>query len=227
MKAKFDKDTELKYFFETLPELFQSAQKIQTTVPLYASKKVYAQTTLTFVRNTQEGDIIGEVQSVTEQIDQETQNDRPTTSPEADISSDSPQPTSTKTTTPDHSPTPSPPPPSPSPPPPPPPDSQPDIPQPTTSSQPEATIPTTQLEKPSTSNPPTTETPSTAAGTQEKETERQKKKKEHHPSRLWIGLKDASSLTNIEVGQLLKTFAKEAKTRTARKTKELSNKNEE
>ena len=148
-----------------LPELFQSAQKIQTIVPLYASKKIYAQTTSTFIRNTQEGDIIGEVQSVTEQIDQETQNDRPTTSPEADISSESPRPTSAKPTTPDHSPTPSPPLPSSSPPPPPPPDSQLDIPLPTTSSQPEATIPTTQPEKPSTSNLPTTKTPSTAAGT--------------------------------------------------------------
>ena len=34
VKAKVDKDKEIKAFFETLPELFQSAQKIQTTVPL-------------------------------------------------------------------------------------------------------------------------------------------------------------------------------------------------
>ena len=40
-------------------------------------------------------------------------------------------------------------------------------------------------------------------------------------------MKDASSLTDTEVGQLLKTLAKEAKTRTERKTKELIDKSAE
>ena len=42
VKAKFDKDIELKAFFETLPELFQSAQKISTQAPLYTSSRTRA-----------------------------------------------------------------------------------------------------------------------------------------------------------------------------------------
>ena len=53
----------------------------------------------------------------------------------------------------------------------------------------------------------------------------QKKKKDHHrPSGLKITLKDASSLTDSEVGQLLKTLAKESKKRTVTKSKELKDK---
>ena len=65
VKAKVDQDAELKAFFATLPALFQSAHKIQTTAPLYASKNPYANITTTFTRNRQ-GDVIGASLSVTE-----------------------------------------------------------------------------------------------------------------------------------------------------------------
>ena len=72
------------------------------------------------------------------------------------------------------------------------------------------------------------------AATQEADKEKHKKrtekqKKEHHGKtpRLQISLKDASSLTDTEMGQLLKTLVKEAKTRSERKNKELTDKNTE
>ena len=65
MKEKFDKDKELKDFFETLPELFQSAQKIHTRAPLYTGSstnpQVIAHIQSTFTQSDQEGDIIGHV----------------------------------------------------------------------------------------------------------------------------------------------------------------------
>ena len=48
VKEKFDKDTELKAFFETLPDLFQSAQKIQTKAPLYTGSRLFGHLTSTF-----------------------------------------------------------------------------------------------------------------------------------------------------------------------------------
>ena len=147
--------------------------------------------------------------------------------------------------TPDHSPTPSPPPP--------PPDSKPliqtDVPElpptqpsapttstsaPTTSNQLEvAVIPPPQTEKPSTTAIPQTKNPNlTFAGTKvltQTEIEKHKKKKEHHgnPSKVHIKLKDATSLTDAEVGQLLKTLADKAKTRSEQRHKELDDKVEE
>ena len=58
---------------------------------------------------------------------------------------------------------------------------------------------------------------------------KEKQKKEHHkqPSKVHIKLKDATSLTNAELGQLLKTLAVEAKTRSEQRRKELDNKVEE
>ena len=52
---------------------------------------------------------------------------------------------------------------------------------------------------------------------------KEKQKKEHHgnPSKVHIKLKDASSLTDAELGQLLKTLAVEAKTRSEQRCKEL------
>ena len=77
VKEKFDKNTELKYFFQMLPKLFQSAQKIHTRAPLYVGSSnhptVYAHMTSTFTRQTdQEGDVIGETQSTMEHIDPPT-----------------------------------------------------------------------------------------------------------------------------------------------------------
>ena len=70
--------------------------------------------------------------------------------------------------------------------------------------------------------------------TQEADKEKHKKrtekqKKEHHGKtpRLQISLKDASSLTNTEMGQLLKTLASEAKTGSEQRNKELKEKNAE
>ena len=61
------------------------------------------------------------------------------------------------------------------------------------------------------------------------ETEKHKKKKEHHgqPSKVHIKLKDATSLTDVELGQLLKTLAVKAKTRSQQRRKELDNKDKE
>ena len=72
VKEKVDKDTELKAFFEMLPELFQSAQKIHTRTLLYTSSRTKPQVithlTSTFTRSNQEGDIIGHVNSTIEHI---------------------------------------------------------------------------------------------------------------------------------------------------------------
>ena len=59
--------------------------------------------------------------------------------------------------------------------------------------------------------------------------EKNKKKKKHHgqPSKVHIKLKDATSPTDAELGQLLKTLAVEAKTRSEQRRKELDNKVEE
>ena len=58
---------------------------------------------------------------------------------------------------------------------------------------------------------------------------KEKQKKEHHgqPSKVQIKLKDASSLTNSELGQLLKTLVGEGKMRSEQRNKELDNKNAE
>ena len=58
---------------------------------------------------------------------------------------------------------------------------------------------------------------------------KEKQKKEHHgqPPKVHIKLKDATSLTDIELGQLLKTLAGEAKTRSEQRCKELDDKNAE
>ena len=57
----------------------------------------------------------------------------------------------------------------------------------------------------------------------EKHKKRKEKQKEHHgkPSKFQIRLKDASSLTDPELGQLLKTLAGEAKMRSEQRNKEL------
>ena len=68
LRARVDKDPELKAFFAMLPALFQSAQKIRTTAPLKENKQVYAQETTTFIRSNEEGDIIGHSKSVTEDV---------------------------------------------------------------------------------------------------------------------------------------------------------------
>ena len=139
--------------------------------------------------------------------------------------------TSPKLITPDHSPTPSPPPP-------PPPDSEQAPPQLAASKQPKVVvIPPPQPEKPSTTIPQTKDPDSTFAGTQvptqaEKEKHkkrREKKRKEHHgqPSKVHIKLKYATTLTDAELGQILKTLAVEAKTRSQQRRKELDNKVEE
>ena len=112
MKEKVDKDTELKAFFETLPELFQWDQKIHTRTPLYTGSRtnpqVIAHLTSTFTRSDQEGDIIGHVKYTIEHINPQPQTDLPTTTPtEVDITLDeSPQRTYNKPITPKHSPTP-------------------------------------------------------------------------------------------------------------------------
>ena len=71
LRARVDKDAELRAFFVTLPTLFQSAQKIRTTTPLKAHKQIYAQETTTFTRINDGGDVIGDIHSITDQIDPE------------------------------------------------------------------------------------------------------------------------------------------------------------
>ena len=95
-------------------------------------------------------------------------------------------------------------------------------------------IPPPQPEKPSTSIQQTKGPTSTIAGTQEVDKEKHKKrkekqKKEHHrqPSKVQIRFKDASSLTETYLGQLLKTLESEAKTRSEQRNKELKDKNVE
>ena len=72
VKEKVDKDTEIKSFFDTLPELFQLAQKIHTRTPLYTGSstnpQVITHLASTFTRPDQEGDIIGHVQSTIKHI---------------------------------------------------------------------------------------------------------------------------------------------------------------
>ena len=70
----------------------------------------------------------------------------------------------------------------------------------------------------------------TVASTQEADKEKHKKRKEKHhgkPSKVQIRLKDASSLTDTELGQLLKTIASEAKTRSEQRNKEIKDNNTE
>ena len=70
---------------------------------------------------------------------------------------------------------------------------------------------------------------STQADKEKHKKRKDKQKKEHHgqPSKFQIRLKDASSLTDIELGQLLKTLASEAKTRSEQRNKELKDKKAE
>ena len=61
VKENFDKEIKIKAFFETLPKLFQSAQKIQTKAPLYTGSRIFGHLTSTFNRTNQEGDVIGHI----------------------------------------------------------------------------------------------------------------------------------------------------------------------
>ena len=88
LRARVSQDAGLKAFFATFPSLFKSAQKIKTTTPLKIHKQIYAQEMTTFTRINEEDDIIGHSQSVTEQVDPESQNEPPTSPSEAAISSD-------------------------------------------------------------------------------------------------------------------------------------------
>ena len=69
----------------------------------------------------------------------------------------------------------------------------------------------------------------TQTETEKHEKKKEKQKKEHHgqPSKVHIKLKYASTLTNAKLGQLLKTLAIEAKTRSQQRRKELDNKDEQ
>ena len=68
VKEKFDRDTDLQAFFETLPVLFKSAQNISTQEPIYTERAtqppIVATITWTFTRQPdKEGHVTGHLSS--------------------------------------------------------------------------------------------------------------------------------------------------------------------
>ena len=86
VKEKFDRDSDLQAFFETLPALLKSAQKISTQAPIFtgqsAQPPIVATITSTFKRNPdKEGKVIGHRSSIIAPTDPVPQTDLPTTAP--------------------------------------------------------------------------------------------------------------------------------------------------